>query len=110
MSDKNLEQRKYINFCANFAKSASGTLAILTLAYGEYAVKKWEVFEWHGRFKEGREDVQEDSSSGQPKTQRTDLNVARVRTLVSSDLRFDMTLIAEKGCGNLFGGKAKILA
>jgi len=50
-------------------------------------MKKWSVFEWHRRFKEGREDVQDDPRSGQSKTQRTDANVDRVRTLLRSDRR-----------------------
>ena len=66
-------------------KSASETLALLTVAYDEYTVKKLSIFEWHRQFKEGREDVQHDPRSGQPKTQRTDANVDRVRTLVHSD-------------------------
>jgi len=41
-------------------------------------MKKLSVFKWHGWFKEGREDVQEDPRSGQPKMQRTDANVDRV--------------------------------
>ena len=52
------------------------------MAYGEYAMKKSSVFEWHRGFKEGREDVQDDPRSGQPKTQRSYANVDRVRTLV----------------------------
>jgi histone-lysine N-methyltransferase SETMAR len=42
------------------------------VAYGEYAMKKSSVFEWHRRFEEGPEDVQDDPTSGQPKTQKTD--------------------------------------
>jgi hypothetical protein len=61
-------------------KSASETLALLTVAYGEFAMKKSSVSEWHRLFKGGREDVQGDPRSGQPKTQRTDANVGRVRT------------------------------
>jgi hypothetical protein len=49
-------------------KSASETLALLTVAYGEYDMKKSSVFEWHRRIKEGQEDVQDDPRSGQPKT------------------------------------------
>jgi hypothetical protein len=49
-------------------------ILLLTLAYGEYAMKKSSVFEQHKRFKEGR-NVQDDPRSGQPKTQRTDANV-----------------------------------
>jgi hypothetical protein len=85
MSDKNLEQRISIKFCVKIGKSDSETLVLLTLAHGEYAMRKSSVFEWQRRFKEGQEDVQDDTSSGQPKTQRTDTNVDRVLTLVLSD-------------------------
>jgi hypothetical protein len=44
MSDKNLEQRINIKFCVKIGKSASETLALLTVAYGEYAIKKSEYF------------------------------------------------------------------
>jgi hypothetical protein len=48
MSDKNMEQRISIKFCVKIGESASETLALLTVAYGEYAMKKSSVFEWHG--------------------------------------------------------------
>jgi hypothetical protein len=73
MSDKNLEQRTNIKLRVKIGKSASEMLALLTVAYGEYAMKKLSVFEWHRWFKEGR-DVQDDPRSGQPKTRRTDAN------------------------------------
>ena len=57
------------------------------MAYGEYAMKKSSVFEWHKRFKEGREDVKDDPRSEQPKTQRADANVDRAQTLVHSGVR-----------------------
>jgi len=78
MSDKNLEQRIHNKFCPKIGKSASETLALLTVAYGEYTMKKSNFFEWHRLFKEGQEDVQDDPRSWQPKTQRTDANVDRV--------------------------------
>jgi hypothetical protein len=61
-------------------KSTSKTLALLTVAYGEYTTKKSSVFEWQRRFKEGLEDVQDDPRSGQPKMQRTDAKVDRIQT------------------------------
>jgi hypothetical protein len=82
MSDKNLEQRINIKFCVKIGKSAIETSALLTLAYGEYAMKKSSVFEWHRR-----EDVQDHPRRGQPKTPRTVANVDRVQTLVYSDRR-----------------------
>jgi len=68
-SDKNLDQQMNIKFCVKIGKSATETLILLTVAYGEYAMKKSSVFEWHRQFKEGREDVQDDQRSGQPKTE-----------------------------------------
>jgi len=44
---------------------------------------------------EGREEVQDDPRSGQPKTQRIGANVARVRTLLRSDRRLGVRVIAE---------------
>jgi hypothetical protein len=43
MSDKNLDQRIDIKFCVRMGKSAIETLALLTLAYAEYAMKKSSV-------------------------------------------------------------------
>jgi hypothetical protein len=43
MSDENLEQRINIKFCVKIGKSASETLALLTAAYCEYAMKKSSV-------------------------------------------------------------------
>jgi len=83
-------------FCVKTGESASEMLAVLTVAYGEYAMKKSSVFEWHRLFKEGREDVQDDPRSGQPKMQRTDANVDRVRTLVHLDRRVGVRVIAEE--------------
>ena len=40
MSDKNLDQRINIKFCVKIGKRASETSALLTVAYGEYAMKK----------------------------------------------------------------------
>jgi hypothetical protein len=75
-----LEQRINIKFCVKIGRSASETLALLTVAIVENTMKKSSVFEWHRRFKEGRQDVQDDPRSGQSKTQRADANVDRVRT------------------------------
>jgi hypothetical protein len=96
MCDKNLEQQINIMFCVKIGKSASETLALLTVAYSEYAIMKLSVFKWHRRFKEGQEDVQDDPKSWQPKTQRTSANVDRIRTLVCSNQRLGVRVIAEE--------------
>jgi hypothetical protein len=56
MSDKNLEQRTNIKFCVKIGNTARDTLVLLTLTSGEYDMKKMNVIERHGRFREERED------------------------------------------------------
>jgi hypothetical protein len=60
MGDKNLELRSNIKFYVKTGKSASETLALITVACGEYAKKKLSVFEWPMQFKEGQDYVQDD--------------------------------------------------
>jgi len=59
-------------------------------------MKKSSALEWNRRLKEGREDVQDDPRSEQPKMQRTDENVDRIRTLLRSDRRLGVRVIAEE--------------
>jgi hypothetical protein len=44
MSGETLEQRINIKFCVKTGKSASETLALLTVTYGEYVMKKSNIF------------------------------------------------------------------
>ena len=53
MSDKNLEQRINIKFCVKIGKSASETLTLLTVAYGEYTVKITSVLNGTGGSRKG---------------------------------------------------------
>jgi len=92
MSDKNLEQWINIRFCVKIGRSASEMFVLLTVAYGEYAMKKSSIVKWHRQCKEGQEDVQDNPRSGQPKTQRTD----RVQTLVRSDRRVGLRVTVEE--------------
>jgi hypothetical protein len=54
MSGKNLEQRINIKFCVKIGKSANETLALLSVAYGEYAMKKSSVFNSIGGSRKGK--------------------------------------------------------
>jgi hypothetical protein len=53
MSDKNPEQRINIKFCVKFGKSASETLAVLTVVCGEYAMKKLRFLSGTGSSRKG---------------------------------------------------------
>jgi hypothetical protein len=90
ISDRLLERHINIKFCAKLGKGVSETLQMLTEAYGADAMIKSSVFEWHKRFKKGREDVKDDERTGCLKTHWTDENVEKVRKLVCSDRRLSV--------------------
>ena len=53
--EKNLEQRYAIKFCVKLGKTATETLGMIRDAYGDAAISRSTVFEWHKLFREGRE-------------------------------------------------------
>lgn len=96
MSDRYLEQRISIKFCVKLNKSASETHHLLKEAYGNEVMSRARVFDWHKRFKEGREDVRDDARSGRPVTHRTDENIQKVKDLVCSNRQLTVRMMAEE--------------
>ena len=66
---------------------ATETLKMLSDVYGDSSHSKTRVFEWHKRFVEGREDVEDDPKSRRPCTSTTVINIKEVRQLVCTDRR-----------------------
>ena len=58
------------------------------------------AFEWHKRFKEGREEVEDEPRSGRPSTSRTEDNIEFVKQMVRADRRLTVQMIAEKQDSN----------
>jgi len=69
---------------------------LLCEAYGENALSRAHVFEWHKRFSEGREDVEHDKQCGYLATMKTDENVEKLRTLVRTDHYLGIRMILEE--------------
>ena len=83
-----LEERYAKIFCFKLGKNATETYGSLQTAFGSSCMNRASVFEWHKRFKEGRESVKDDERCGRSKEVRTpDLigHMARVRVTM---LRF----------------------
>ena len=71
-------------------------LKLLEEVYGDDTMSKTRLFEWHRRFKEGREGVEDDHRSGKPSTSRTDKNAEGVRQKVRSERRLTVRMVADK--------------
>ena len=65
MQTDSLEERYAIKFCFKLGKNATETYGMLQAAF------RPSVFEWHKRFKEGRESVRADERCGRSKEVNT---------------------------------------
>ena len=58
------EERHAIKLCFKLGKNATETYGMPQTAFGAYCMNRASVFEWHKRFKEGRESVRDDERRG----------------------------------------------
>ena len=91
-----VEQRINLKFVVRLVKTRTEGLKLLPEVYGDDTMSRTRLFEWHRTFKEGREEVEDDHSSGRPCTSRTDEQVERVRKKVRSDRRLTVRMIADE--------------
>jgi len=80
----NNEQRMNIKFCVKLGKTQTETNEMLKIAYGDKCLSRTQVFEWHRRFKEGRDDVDDNQRSGRPIESLTVGNIEKVAEFVKS--------------------------
>jgi hypothetical protein len=87
-----IQQQAYVKQMLLPAASGNGMELISTsfplAAYGDAALSRTTTFEWHKRFREGRESVKDDERSGRPTTSRTDDNIFAVDKMASRKLWF----------------------
>ena len=83
-----LEERYAIKFCFKLGKNATETYRMLQTAFHTSCMNQASVFEWHKRYKEGRQSVRDDEKCGRSKEVNTpELIDQRVRVRVTM-LRF----------------------
>ena len=90
------EQRTNMKFLVQLGKTPSEALGMLQKVYGDDTMSRSRVFVWCKRFKEGREDVEDDPRSGRPSTSRNEANVERVKQMVRGDRRLTVRQIADE--------------
>ena len=83
-----LEERHAIKFCFKLGNDAAEMYGMLQTAFQPSCMNRASVFEWHKRFKKGRESVRDDERCGRSKEVSTpELIGQRVRVRVTM-LRF----------------------
>jgi hypothetical protein len=84
------EQLVAIKFCVKAGKTATKTVEMVRAAYGDEALMRSNLFRWYGRFREGREDVQDDPRSCCPSESRMDVNIEKVWQLLLQNLQLSL--------------------
>ena len=86
--DDTLEEQYAIQLCFKLGRNVTETYGILQTAFRPSCMNRTLVFEWHKRFKKGRESVRDDERCGRSKEVNTpELIDQRVRVRVTM-LRF----------------------
>ena len=67
MQSDTLEEQYAIKFCFKLGKNVTETYEMLQTAFRPSCMNLASVFEWHKRFKEGRESVRDDERCGRSK-------------------------------------------
>ena len=78
--DSSKEQLIAVTFCVKLRKSAPETFAVLNTAHGDVVMKSIAYFNWHERFKGGRQSIDDDERPGRPSTSTDDPHVNKINT------------------------------
>jgi hypothetical protein len=94
--DLSIEQRLAIEFCFKAGKIATETLQIVKAAYGDQTLCRSNVFQWYGRFHDGREDIEDDPRSSRPTECRNDNNVEKISHLLLQSRHLSLRMLADE--------------
>ena len=90
-----MDQRKCIKFCVRNEIKCARAFERLTVAFGESTMTRTQVQLWYHRFKEGREDVNDDDRNGCPSTSSADENIEAVKKMILDNHRISIREVAD---------------
>lgn len=89
-----MEQRANIKFCFKLGKTFTQTYESMKKVYGDDCLSRSQIHSWYGRFRDGRDDLNDDSRPGRPVTASTDELVEKVRGLIAFDSNLTCRMLA----------------
>jgi hypothetical protein len=99
-----IEQGVNITFYVKVGKTPTENYEVLRTVNGDEVLNRSSVSEWFKRFKDGREDLQDDASNGCPSTYRNADTISNVREMVIRDRPWLLRMMAD----DLYINKQKI--
>ena len=94
MHSDTLEEQYAVKFCFKLGKNATETYAMLQTAFRLSCMNRASFFEWHKRFKEGRESVKEDERCGRSKEVNTPELIGKIKNFMDKDRRVSIETIS----------------
>ena len=92
--DNTLKERYSIKFYFKLRKNATEMYGMLQTAFWPSCMNWASVFEWHKRFKEGRESVRDDERCGRSKEVRTPELIGQIKNFIDKDCRVSIETIS----------------
>ena len=89
-----LEEWYAIKLCFKLGKNATKTYGMLQTAFGASCMNQALFFEWHKRFKEGRESVRDDERCGRSKEVRTPQLIGQIKNFMDKDRHVSIETIS----------------
>ena len=89
-----LEERYATKFCFKLGKNVTEMYGMLQTAFRPSCMNRASVFEWHKRFKEGRESLRDDERCGRSKEVRTPVLIGQKKNFMDSDRRVSIETIS----------------
>ena len=91
-----MEQRANIKFCVKLEKKFAETHELMKKVYGDDCMRRTQVYTWFTRFKNGREDLNDDLRSGRPEISNRAELVEKVREIIGINANFTTRMLAGK--------------
>ena len=82
-----------MKFCLKLGKKATETYEMLKTAFRPSCMNRGSVFEWHKRFKEGRESLRDDERCGRNKEVSAEL-IEQIKNFMDKDRRVSLETIS----------------
>ena len=92
--EDSLEERYAIKLCFKLGKNATETYGMLQTTFRPSCMNRASVFEWHKRFKEGRESVRNDERCGRRKEVNTPELIGQIKHFMDKDRHVSIETIS----------------